>query len=146
MRALLLLIGTMLAMSMGGWSQSLPSDAVIVGNNTGFEQLTEAQVRRYLRGEVSRWQGGSDLSVTVVLPSTKLPECTATAQFLVSSPRPASLQKYWLGLVFEGRAKAPIFGQSQQDILDAVMSRPGALGIVYGISVPEEYRIEVVSE
>jgi hypothetical protein len=146
MRALLLLIGTMLAMGMGGWSQSLPPDAVIVGNNTGFEQLTETQVRKYLRGEISRWQGGSDLSVTVVLPSTKLPECTATAQFLVSSPRPASLQKYWLGLVFEGRAKAPIFGQSQQDILDAVMSRPGALGIVYGISVPEEYRIEVVSE
>ena len=136
----------MLALSMSGWSQSLPPDAVIVGNNTGFEQLTEAQVRRYLRGEVSRWQGGSDLSVTVVLPSTKLPECTATAQFLVNAPRPASLQKYWLGLVFEGRAKAPIFAQSQQDVLDAVKGRPGALGIVYGISVPEEYRIQVVRE
>jgi|SaaInl25SG_5_DNA_1037380.scaffolds.fasta_scaffold03130_2 hypothetical protein len=136
----------MLAMSMSGWSQSLPPDAVIVGNNIGFEQLTEAQVRRCLRGEVSRWTGGSDLSVTVVLPSTRLPECEATAQFLVSSPRPASLQKYWLGLVFEGRAKAPIFGQSQQDVLDAVLDKPGALGIVYGISVPEEYRIEVVRE
>jgi len=133
-------------MSMSGWSQSLPPDAVIVGNNIGFEQLTEAQVRRCLRGEVSRWTGGSDLSVTVVLPSTRLPECEATAQFLVSSPRPASLQKYWLGLVFEGRAKAPIFGQSQQDVLDAVLDKPGALGIVYGISVPEEYRIEVVRE
>lgn len=136
----------MLAMSMSGWSQSLPPAAVIVGNNIGFEQLTEAQVRRCLRGEVSRWTGGSDLSVTVVLPSTRLPECEATAQFLVSSPRPASLQKYWLGLVFEGRAKAPIFGQSQQDVLDAVLDKPGALGIVYGIYVPEEYRIEVVRE
>jgi len=146
MRAFLLLIGTMLALGMSGWTQSLPPDAVIVGNNTGFEQLREAQVRRYLRGEISRWQGGSDLSVTVVLPSTKLPECTATAQFLVNTPRPASLQRYWLGLVFEGRAKAPIFAQSQQDVLDAVKDRPGALGIVYGISVPEEYRIQVVRE
>lgn len=136
----------MLAMSMSGWSQSLPPAAVIVGNNIGFEQLTEAQVRRCLRGEVSRWTGGSDLSVTVVLPSTRLPECEATAQFLVSSPRPASLQKYWLGLVFEGRAKAPIFGQTQEDVLDAIKSKPGAVGIVYGISVPEDLRIQVVRE
>ena len=86
------------------------------------------------------------MSVTVVFPSVRLPECSKTAQFVVNSSRAATLQKYWLGLVFEGRAKAPIFGQTQVDVLEAVMSKPGAIGIVYGMEVPAQYVIQVTAE
>ncbi len=141
-----LLVCAMLGSCAMSWSQSLPADAVVLGNNIGFESLTESQVRQYMRGELSRWKGGSNLSVTVVLPSIRLQECSRTAQFLVNSPRPASLQKYWLGLVFEGRAKAPVFTSSQAEIVDELISRPGAIAIVYGIDAPEEYVIQVVKE
>ena len=133
-------------LAMSGWSQTLPEGAVVIGNEIGLEQVTASDVRRAMRGELNRWKGGSDLSVTVVLPSTRLPECVATANFLVNSPRPAALQKYWLGLVFEGRAKAPVFGRSQQDVLDAVMATPGSIALVYGIAVPREYVIQVDRE
>lgn len=135
-------------MTLGGlvYGQSLSSDAVVIGNETGFNSLSEKQVRTVMRGESTRWRGGSGLSVTVVFPSVRLPECSKTAQFVVNSSRAATLQKYWLGLVFEGRAKAPIFGQTQEDVLEAVMSKPGAIGIVYGMEVPAQYVIQVTAE
>lgn len=133
-------------MSLASWGQTLPADAIVIGNQTGFESISEKQLRLFMRGELQRWKGGSDLSVTVVLPSTKLPEAVPTSEFLVNSARPASLQKYWLGLVFEGRAKAPIFGQTQDEILRAVMDRPGSIAIVYGIDVPNSYVIRVTKQ
>ena len=133
-------------MGMSSWGQTLPEGAVVIGNNIGLESMTSGDVRQAMRGELNRWKGGSDLSVTVVLPSTKLAECVATAEFLVNSPRPAALQKYWLGLVFEGRAKAPVFGQTQQDVLEAVMAKPGSIALVYGMDVPRQYVIQVNPE
>lgn len=133
-------------MSLANWGQTFPADAIVIGNQTGFESISEKQLRLFMRGELQRWKGGSDLSVTVVLPSTKLPEAVPISEFLVSSARPASLQKYWLGLVFEGRAKAPIFGQTQDQILKEVMERPGSIAIVFGIDVPKSYVIQVTKE
>ena len=138
--------GWMLLMAGGALGQSVPEGAVIIGNEIGVKELTTKEVRQYMRGESSRWKEGSDYSVTVVLPSTKLPECVPTSEFLVNSSRPSSLQKYWLSLVFEGRAKAPVFGQTQDGVLREVMAKPGAIGIVFGMDVPEEYVIAVVPQ
>ena len=146
MRAIIILLGLALMSNAEMWAQNLPEGAVVIGNNIGFESLTQAQVRSVMRGESNRWKGGSDLSVTVVLPSTKLPECVPTSKYLVNSDRPAALQKYWLTLVFEGRAQAPVFGQSQEDMVEAVRNKPGAISIVYGMDVPRDLVIQVAEE
>ena len=75
----------MLLMAGGALGQSVPEGAVIIGNEIGVKELSTREVRQYMRGESSRWKGGSDYSVTVVLPSTKLPECAyvgISGQFL----------------------------------------------------------------
>lgn len=127
-------------------AQTLANGARIIGNELGTEELTMKQLRRALRGEFALWPE-SKKSVTVVLHAMSMEkECSQTAQFVVRSPRPAVLQKYWLGKVFEGRANPPIFVRSEADLIEEVASIPGAIGIVYDAIPPAELRIKVSRE
>lgn len=146
MRCLAIFLFLWAAVGSTSWAQTLPPGAVVVANESGVDGVTTAELRKLMRGELKRWKNGSDLSVTVVLPSTKLPECVDISQFLVNSSRPASLQKYWLSLVFEGRAVAPVFARTQAEILSEVIAKPGAIGVVIGLDVPRQWILPVIEE
>jgi ABC-type phosphate transport system substrate-binding protein len=40
------------------------------------------------------------------------------------------LNKFWLALVFQGKAKAPVFYGSSTDVENYVTQNPGAIGVV----------------
>ena len=50
------------------------------------------------------------------------------------------LNKYWLGLVFAGKAKAPQFFRSEDDLKDYVSQTKGAIGIVASENVDQNIR------
>ena len=142
-----LIIG--LWMALGGLSahaQTLAENARVIGNELGTQELTMKQLRRAMRGEYALWPE-SKKSVTVVLHAMSMEkECSQTAQFVVASPRPAVLQKYWLGKVFEGRANPPVFVRSEAELIEEVASTPGAVGIVYNAIPSSDLRIQVTRE
>jgi ABC-type phosphate transport system substrate-binding protein len=145
MRAATLLLWLAFA-TTSAWAQTFPPDATVVANNPGVTSLTEAEVRAYMRAEQGRWQLGEKQAVTVVLHSTSpvtAEECAKTARFIVNSDRPATLQKYWLGLVFEGRAAPPIFVKSEEELIAVVRQTPGAIGLIYGTPAPADLKVEV---
>lgn len=141
------IIGLWMALcGLSAHAQTLADNARVLGNELGTEELTVKQLRRALRGEIALWPG-SKKSVTVVLHAMSMEEeCSQTAQFVVRSPRPAVLQKYWLGKVFEGRANPPIFVRSEAALMEEVASIPGAIGIVYDAIPPPDLRIKVSRE
>ena len=125
-------------------AQTLPSGARVIGNDIGASELSVKELRRALRGEVSLWPD-SKKSVTVVFHAMSMEEeCSQTAEFVVSSSRPAVLQKYWLGKVFEGRANPPIFVRSEAELIDVVTTTPGSIGLLYNAIPKPNLRIEIV--
>jgi len=126
------------------YGQSLAPNALVIANEIGMEEITLKQLRGALRGELSMWP--SKHPVTVVLHSTSLDECSLTASYIVNSPRPATLQKFWMGLVFGGRATPPIFEMSQKKLIEKIQSTPGSVGLVYGVNPPQDLIILIKEE
>ena len=57
----------------------------------------------------------------------------------------SAVQKFWLSLVFQGRANPPVFLDDDSDIINYVRKTPGALGVVStnAQNIPKELLITV---
>ncbi len=112
---------------------SLPSQGVafagfeVVANEIGVPELTAAQVRAIFRGDRSLWSTGQ--AVTVVLPSGRVPYADDFSRSVLGMSRDA-MQRYWLGLVFQGRAAPPVHLASAAEIIAYVERTPGAIAVV----------------
>jgi ABC-type phosphate transport system substrate-binding protein len=99
----------------------------VVANDIGVSELTAAQVRAIFRGDRSLWSTGQ--AVTVVLPSGRVPYADEFARSVLGMSRDA-MQRYWLGLVFQGRAAPPVHLASAAEIIAYVERTPGAIAVV----------------
>ena len=105
-----------------GWSQNV----VYFGNDLGMTSMTNAKVQRVFTGKETLWKNGK--TVVICLPGTK----SAKAQEVYTKVYGKSVkevQKFWLSLVFQGRAKSPVFFDSEQEMVDYVKRTPGAIGV-----------------
>ena len=124
---ILLLICTF---ALASWQppQSGAGGLVPVVNLQGAPDVMSASgFRKIILGEQQRWSNGT--KVTIALMKTSHPTGQRVAQNIYKMTGD-ELNKYWLGLVFQGRAKAPVFFNSEDDLLEFVAVTPGAIGIV----------------
>jgi hypothetical protein len=54
------------------------------------------------------------------------------------------VKKYWLNLVFQGRANAPVYLDSNEEILNYVKKHPGAIGVLINYKGETALKISVV--
>jgi ABC-type phosphate transport system substrate-binding protein len=134
-----LLIILFLIVSLGSFAQL--GEFVVIGNNTGFKASTKANAKAIFRGKYSSWKNGE--SVTIVLPSTKSDNVVSVAS-QVYGLTVKGMQKYWLEQVFQGRSNAPVFFETDEEIINYVKRNPGAVGIVRSSrSVPQSLVIQI---
>jgi|688.fasta_scaffold162479_3 ABC-type phosphate transport system substrate-binding protein len=134
-----LLIILFLIVSLGSFAQF--GEFVVIGNNTGFKASTKANAKAIFRGKYSSWKNGE--SVTIVLPSTKSDNVVSVAS-QVYGLTVKGMQKYWLEQVFQGRSNAPVFFETDEEIINYVKRNPGAVGIVRSSrSVPQSLVIQI---
>jgi ABC-type phosphate transport system substrate-binding protein len=100
---------------------------VLVGNKTGLESVSKKQIQGIFRGTQTIWD--TNEQVIVVMPSNKADFADDFASSILQMTQ-SSLHKYWLGLVFQGRANAPVFLNSSAEIIDYVKKNQGAIGMV----------------
>jgi ABC-type phosphate transport system substrate-binding protein len=100
---------------------------LLMGNKTGLVSVNRKQLNGIFRGTQSIWK--SNEQVIVVMPSSKAEYAEQFANSVLQMSH-AALQKYWLALVFQGRANAPVFLNSSAEIVDYVKKNPGAIAIV----------------
>jgi len=114
----------------------------VIGNQTGFSTSNLKEIKQIFRGKYSRWPNGN--SVTIVLPAPKTTGADAMASYIYESSMSA-VQKFWLSLVFQGRANPPVFLDDDSDIINYVRKTPGALGVVSANAqnIPKELLITV---
>ena len=100
---------------------------LVIANNIGTSKLSSEYVGNTFKGKYSLWSNGE--SVTIVLPSSKSPQASDFASKVMGMSI-SGMQKYWLSLVFQGRANPPVFLESTADIIQYISKTSGAIALV----------------
>jgi ABC-type phosphate transport system substrate-binding protein len=117
------------------------TDYKVIGNTTGATELTQAQVKSYFKAKYTLWENGK--SVKVVLHSSESNQAEKVAKLLFNTTH-QGVKKYWLSLVFQGRANPPVYCDSDSEVLQYVKKTPGAIGIIQSVtSCPSQYLIKI---
>lgn len=125
---LLLSLLFLMALSAVSYSQNnLPSGYVVIANDIATKQLDSKELIQIFKGKYSSWPNNEQ--VIIVLPSTKNDNADEVAKFIFKSSKDA-MMKYWLSLVFQGRANPPVFLEKDKDIIEYIESNPGSIAII----------------
>lgn len=99
-----------------------------IGNAKGTPaDIKMKDLQSVLKGEKQRWEDGTKISIALLKTSTPGGAATSKKIYNMSADQ---LNKYWLALVFQGKAKAPIFFNSAAEVAAYVSITPGAIGVI----------------
>lgn len=117
------LIGTLLSFPGVAQEQGLS----VIGHPASIpDALKMQQLKSILLGEKLKWDDG--VSVKIALMKTGTPIGIQTCE-KVYEMSPNELNKHFLALVFQGKAKAPTFFNSISELEEYIAQTPGAIGI-----------------
>jgi ABC-type phosphate transport system substrate-binding protein len=101
---------------------------MVIANAKGAPtSLTMKELKSIFQGEKQRWADGTKISIAFMKSSTPVGSATAGKIMKMSGDQ---LNKFWLALVFQGKAKAPVFFSSASEVESYVSQNPGAIGVV----------------
>lgn len=86
-----------------------------------------SELKSILMGEKQRWKNGDRILIALMKTNTPPGKATSEKIYDMSGDE---LNKFWLALVFQGKAHAPKFFTSANELEDFVAQNPGAIGIV----------------
>jgi len=99
----------------------------VISNDKGAPaELKLSDLKSILLGEKQRWRNGNKISIALMKTSTPAGTYTCKRIYDMSSDE---LKKFWLALVFEGKADAPQFFNTTSELENFVAENPGAIGI-----------------
>ncbi|MDO7849333.1 hypothetical protein Q5H92_23420 [Hymenobacter sp. M29] len=121
-----LLLFLLVAGRAPAWAQD--QNLVIIGNGKGVpSEMKLAQLKATMRGEKLRWPDGSKVVIALLKTTTPIGQSTSRKIYNMSANE---LNKYWLALVFQGKADAPNFFNSEAELAEFVAQTAGAIGVV----------------
>ena len=101
---------------------------VVIGNGKGVPaDMKLAQLKSTMKGEKLRWPDGSKVVIALLKTTTPIGQNTSKKIYNMSANE---LNKYWLALVFQGKADAPNFFNSEAELAEFVSQTSGAIGVV----------------
>lgn len=104
------------------------SGLVVIGNSEDVpSEMDRRQLISVLRGEQQRWKDGGKVVLALMEPETPIGRNVCTRVYNMSGNE---LQKYFLLLVFQGKARAPNYFDSASELETFVAKTPGAIGVV----------------
>lgn len=129
MRKITIII-TLLFAIIGGerlYGQTSMNAVTIIANKTGFTSNSAKEIKQVFRGKYSNWS--TRQQVIIVLPASRASSAEIVATTVYGNTV-SGVQKYWLALVFQGRANPPVFLDSDEEIINYVKKTSGAIGVV----------------
>ena len=90
-------------------------------------EMKLSELKSVLMGETQRWKNGKRIVIALMKTNTPVGKVTSSKIYDMSGDE---LNKYWLSLVFQGKAQAPVFFTSLSELQNFVAQNPGAIGIV----------------
>lgn len=102
-------------------------ELTVVANGKGIPlEMSLSQLKSIMRGEKLRWPDGNKVIIALLKTNTSIGSTTSK---LVYNMTPNELNKYWLALVFQGKADAPNFFSTESELEDFVAQTNGAIGV-----------------
>lgn len=101
--------------------------AVIANSKGAPSEMKLAQLKSTMRGEKLRWPDGNKVVIALLKSTTPIGTTTSKKIYNMSANE---LNKYWLALVFQGKADAPNFFNSEAELEEFVSQTTGAIGVV----------------
>jgi hypothetical protein len=99
-----------------------------VGNQSGVpSEMKLSELKSVLMGERQRWKNGNRIIIALMKTNTSVGKTTSARLYEMSGDE---LNKFWLALVFQGKAQPPYFFNSATDLENFVAQNPGAIGIL----------------
>lgn len=92
-------------------------------------------------GEQQRWRSGTKITIALMKTNTPAGKNTSMMIYGMSGDE---LNKFWLALVFQGKAAAPIFFNSAAELENFVAQNPGAIGILDQVAANDEIKTILV--
>ena len=126
-KKILPLITMFLLVTTGKIFCQLSDDIIIIANDIGTTTLDKRQLILYAKGEKNFW--ANNKKVIITLPSAKS-EMAASVAKSVYKTTASGMQKYWLSLVFQGRADPPLFFATDEEVIRHVQNNKGAIGFI----------------
>jgi hypothetical protein len=105
----------------------ITDDILLIGNDIGTTSITQKQMISYAKGEKNFWTNNKKVIIT--LPSAKSELATPVAKSVYKTTA-SGMQKYWLSLVFQGRADPPLFFATDEEVIKYVQNNKGAIGFI----------------
>jgi ABC-type phosphate transport system substrate-binding protein len=121
-----IVIASILSLS-SATSADEPNIMVIANEKGALTTLTMKELKSIFQGEKQRWPDGTKISIAFMKSSTPVGSATAKKVMNISGDQ---LNKLWLALVFQGKAKAPFFYGSASEVESYVSQNAGAIGVV----------------
>lgn len=116
---------------------------VIIGNNIGTVSMKKNSLINVFKGRLDSWNNNA--TVKIVLPSQKNESAALTAKVIYGTTV-KGMQKFWLSLVFQGRANPPVFLDSDEEIIRYVQKNPGSIGIIRkDMDYPKSLQINITN-
>ena len=132
---------TIFTLCLLGWTAlSSGQKMVPIANDTGQSNWSTDQIQSVFLGERDNWTSGQ--SVQVVLPSSNSESFAKTANWALEAGA-FEYQKYWLSIVFQGRAKPPVYVEDEEAVIRYVANHPGAIGLLHEQDAPDALRLEM---
>ena len=101
---------------------------MVIANDKGAPaSMTMKELKSVMQGEKQRWADGTKVSIAFMKANTTVGSSTAKKIMGMTGDQ---LNKFWLALVFQGKAKAPVFYGSSSDVENYIAQNPGAIGVV----------------
>lgn len=111
-------------------AQNMP--LVVIGNPTGApSELSLTELKSILLGERQRWSNGKKILIALMKTNTTAGRYTCERVYEMSEDE---VKKFWLAMVFQGRADPPSFFETATELQNFVATNPGAIGIVDQVS------------
>jgi hypothetical protein len=123
-RSMLCLSLIFLSLNVHAQNESL----TVISNEKGApSELKLSELKSILKGEKQRWHNGNKIMIALMKTNTPAGSYTCKKIYDMSGDE---LKKFWLALVFQGKADPPEFFSSVAEIESFVAENPGAIGVI----------------
>lgn len=112
--------------------------AVVINGEAKVTELKMQELKTVLKGEQQRWKDGSKVMIALMKTSSSVGSTISQRVYGMSGD---ALNKFWLALVFQGKATAPVFFESENDLKAYVAKTKGAIGVISAATLQSEKSI-----
>jgi len=100
----------------------------VISNLKGSpDAMKQSELKSIFKGEKQRWKSGNKIVIALMKTNTSAGVSVCKRVYDMSGDE---VKKYWLALVFQGKADAPVFFNTASELQAFVLENPGAIGII----------------